>query len=143
MLVRVDTHSPGKIAEELSFPIGSGHFNAWGERRGRTAPMKLASRSDVLWEGNGHREAKNIQSFTVRASTHARDQAPSFDTPGGAIQRAVADILPSYLYCAAKIGRRKFGFGAPKTKKLSGSQVPHFRDRDNRFSLSGKTQLRL
>jgi hypothetical protein len=94
--------------------IGSGHFNAWGERGGRTASMKLASRPDVLWEGSGHREAKKIQTFTMRASTHARDQAPSFDAPGGLIRRAVADVWPSYLYCAAKIGRRKFGFGAPK-----------------------------
>ena len=43
------------------------------------------------------------------------------DTPGGLIRRAVADIFQSYLYCAAKIGQRKFGFGAPKKTNSTGA----------------------
>jgi hypothetical protein len=59
-----------------------------------------------------------------------RDQALLFDTPGGLIQRGVASVFQHHLYCAANIGLRKFGFGAPK-KKLGGSPMPHLRDRDN------------
>jgi hypothetical protein len=54
-----------------------------------------------------------------------------FNTPGGLTRGAVANVFQYYLYCAAKIGRQKFGFGALKKKISARSPVPHLRDRDN------------
>ena len=41
--------------------------------------------------------------------------------PWWADRRGVADIFQYYLYCTAKIGQRKIGFGAPK-KKHAGAE---------------------
>ena len=112
-----------------------GEFQCVGEEGGGNRAVKPESRSHVLWGENGKLRGKKNRLSANRASSDARDQAISFDTPGGLIRQGVADVFQHYLCFAAKIGRRKNGFGAPEKKKLSGSSVPHLRGRDNTIGM--------
>ena len=83
------------------------------------------SRSDVLLGGGMVIEwPKKFWLAANRTSPDARDQARSCNTTGGLIRPGVAEIFSSYLNFAAKIGRRKFGFGAPKKKIARGYSAP-------------------
>jgi hypothetical protein len=86
---------------------------------GRTALTKLVSCTANRWL-KVERGKKN-PTATARAPTHAHDQANLFDNPGKLIRPAVANVFQYYLYCATKIGRQKFGFGAPKKKCVESS----------------------
>jgi hypothetical protein len=64
------------------------------------------------------RGEKNSVLAANRESPDARDQALSFDTLGGLIQQGVTVVFQhlTSICFAAKIGRRKNGFGAPEKK---------------------------
>ena len=71
---------------------------------------------DVLWGENGKLRGKKKKLVANRASPDARDQAPSFDTPGDSSDKWSQSYSNIYL-CFAKIGRRKISYGFGATEK--------------------------
>jgi len=76
-----------------------------------------------------------------RASPDARDQALSFDTPGGLIQQGVTVVFQHFTSASLpKLAGGKMVLELRK-KKLSGGLVPHLRGPDNTKKIKIKSRF--